>query len=370
MRIILIVIFTFITSFHLEAATQTNYKPVIMPNGETLSYIMDNGVKVFQLTAEPVKQEFAEGLIINCWGYNGKTPGPLIEAVEGDRVRILVTNKLLEPTTVHWHGLLVPNGMDGVSGLSQAPIKPGETFKYEFTLKQHGTYMYHSHFSEVKQVGMGLMGFFIIHPKTAPNDTVDRDFALFLHEWAIPPGTDNPDPMEMLEFNYYTINGCIYPKTAPLIVKKGEKVRIRFANISMDNHPMHLHGYAFTVTGSGGWTLPKSAQYLGNDIDVVVGNTNDIEFIANESGDWALHCHKTHHTTNGMAHGKPMHETKDNSPVMNFPSPGPWGLIDMKGMFTILKVRENILNYNDPGWYKNPPGTVAEPVKEKSKLKK
>ena len=337
--------------------------PVTMPNGETLSYVWDDDVKVFHLTAEPVKQEFAQGLTINCWGYNGRSPGPLIEAVEGDKVRILVTNNLPEPTTIHWHGILLSSGMDGVSGLSQAPINPGETFKYEFTLKQHGTYMYHSHFDEVRQIGMGLMGFFIIHPKN-PGISVDRDFALFLHEWAIPEGSVEINPMEMLEFNYFTINGRVYPGTAPLVVKEGEKVRIRFANLSMDNHPMHLHGYAFTVTGFGGWPIPKSAQYLGNTIDVVVGNTHDIEFVANAPGDWALHCHKTHHTTSGMKHDKVM---KDSMLEMKNPFsmgfPGPFGKIDMSGMFTILKVRKDLANYNDPGWYKNPAGTVAEPIK-------
>ena len=370
---------------------------VITPNVPKLPYTIEEGVKVFHLIAEPVKQEFAPGLVINCWGYNGSTPGPTIEAVEGDRVRILVTNHLPEPTTVHWHGILVPNGMDGVVGLNQAPIPPGETFKYEFTLKQHGTYMYHAHLDEMVQIGMGLVGFFIIHPKESENLSVDRDFAIMLQEWYVPAGSATPDPMVMLDFNYFTFNGRIYPGTAPLVVKKGERVRIRLANLSMDNHPIHLHGYAFTVTGSGGWTLPKSAQYLGNTIDVVVGNTHDIEFVADEPGDWALHCHKTHHVMSGMEHGIPnmiganqgklpqtigqflpdympmgtngmweMFEMSHHMPrppnFLPFGSPGQFGMIDMSGMFTILKVREGITNYNDPGWYDNPAGTVAESV--------
>lgn len=341
----------------------SKHTPVIMLNGETLSYTIDNGVKVFHLVAEPVQQEFAPGVTFECWGYNGRCPGPMIEAIEGDRVRILVTNKLPEPTTIHWHGILVPSGMDGVSGLSQHPINPGQTFKYEFTLKQHGTYMYHAHFNEVKQIGMGLMGFFIIHPKI-PKNGVDRDFALFLHEWSVSEGNNVINPMEMVNFNYYTINGRIYPGTDPLVVKKGEKVRIRFANLSMDNHPMHLHGYVFAVTGFGGWDIPKSARYYGNTLDVVVGNTHDIEFIADEPGDWALHCHKTHHTTSGMIHDQSHMVMKRDKGGRSFleGGPGPFGKIDMSGMFTILKVREGIKNYNDPGWYQNPSGTVAEPV--------
>lgn len=369
MRIVsLLLIFMRWLSF-LEASEILSYRPVTMPNGETLPYVMDKGVKVFHLIAEPVKQEFAKGLTVNCWGYNGRSPGPMIEAVEGDRVRILVTNNLSEPTSVHWHGLILPSGMDGVSGLSQPPINPGETFKYEFTLKQHGTYMYHSHYNEVKQLGMGLMGFFIIHPQIPDEDPVDRDFALFLDEWAIPSGSVNPNPMEMIEFNYYTINGRIYPGTDPVVVKKGERVRIRFANLSMDNHPMHLHGYAFTVTAFGGWTLSKSAQYKGSTIDVVVGNTHDIEFVADAPGDWALHCHKSHHTTSGMEH-KPvvsMEGMNHKGAISPFSkgSAGPFGIIDMSGMFTILKVREELLNDSDPSWYKNPPGTLAEPILKK-----
>jgi len=127
------------------ASRRGSYAPVITPNGTSLPWKWENGAKAFHLVAEPVKREFAPGLAVNCWGYNGQTPGPTIEAVEGDRVRIYVTNKLPEPTSVHWHGMILPNGMDGVAGLNQKPIQPGETFKYEFTLRQHGTQMYHPH---------------------------------------------------------------------------------------------------------------------------------------------------------------------------------------------------------------------------------
>ena len=371
---------------------------VITPNVAKLPWIMEDGVKVFHLIAEPVKQEFAPGLVVNCWGYNGSTPGPTIEAVEGERVRILVTNHLPEPTTVHWHGILVPNSMDGVTGLNQAPIPPGKTFTYEFTLKQHGTYMYHPHFDEMTQMAMGLMGFFIIHPKEPESPAIDRDFAIFVHEWYIPSGGSTPDPMVMLDFNYFTFNGKIYPGAAPLVVKQGQRVRLRFANLSMDNHPLHLHGFAFTVTGSGGWTLPKSAQYLGNTIDVVVGNTHDVEFVADEPGDWALHCHKPHHLMSGMEHNIPnmlgvdqgelaekiqkifpdympmgdtgmgemfemsQHMQRPNN-FLPFGSPGPFGLIDMSGMFTVVKVRDGITNYTDPGWYGQPADKVPASMK-------
>jgi FtsP/CotA-like multicopper oxidase with cupredoxin domain len=359
---------------------------------------MVDGVKEYHLIAEPVKREFAPGMIVNCWGYNGQAPGPTIEAVEGDRVRILVTNKLPEPTTVHWHGILLPSGMDGVTGLNQRPIPPGETFKYEFTLRQSGTHMYHPHFDEMTEVGLGMVGFFIIHPKNPSDDEiVDRDFAIMLNEWAIPVGASTPDPIVMLDFNYFTFNGKVWPGIDPLVVKLGQKVRIRLGNLSMDSHPIHLHGYEFTVVAQGAKRMKPSAQFDSVTINVPVGETRDIEFVANAPGDWALHCHKTHHTMNGMVHDIPnlvgvnqdaveqtiqklipnykamgtegmglmyhMHMNGIKN-YLKFGSEGPFGTIEMSGMFTVLKVREGITTYNDPGWYKNPPGTVAEQVRK------
>src|SRR5881409_3200513 len=214
---------------------------VVTPNGGTLPWKMEQGFKTFHLVAEPVKREFAPGLVVNCWGYNGQTPGPTIEAQEGDRVRIYVTNKLPEPTSVHWHGVLVPNGMDGVSGLTQRAIRPGETFKYEFTLRQHGTQMYHPHFDEMVQMAMGMMGFFVIHPRGVDGPAVDRDFAIMLSEWFVKPGAASPDPTVMSDFNLLTFNSRVFPGTEPLVVRRGQRVRIRIGNLSsMDAHPIHL----------------------------------------------------------------------------------------------------------------------------------
>jgi FtsP/CotA-like multicopper oxidase with cupredoxin domain len=359
---------------------------------------MDGDVKVFHLIAEPLVREFSPGFFVNCWGYNGSSPGPTIEAVEGDRVRILVTNHLKEPTTVHWHGIIVPNGMDGVVGLNQRGIPPGETFKYEFTLKQNGTFMYHPHADEMTQVAMGMMGFFIIHPKIAENPPIDRDFAIFMHEWRIPMAAKTPDIFEMLDFNLFTFNGAVFPSTESLVVKQGEKVRIRLGNIMMNSHPIHLHGYEFTVTRHGAKRLPFSAQYTASTISVAPGETRDIEFVADNPGDWALHCHKIHHTMNQMGHGLPNMIGTDQSELSEkvrkyFPgtmglmgmngmgemfehhhlkvprntapiggSPGPFGVIEMGGMFTVLKVRKDLTSYVDPGWYQNPQGSVAEKV--------
>src|SRR5690606_3685486 len=156
-----------------------DYQPVETPGGASLPFKIVDNVKVYHLVAEEVDHEFAPGLRANCWGYNGRVHGPTIEAVEGDRVRVYVTNKLAAPTTVHWHGVFLPNGMDGVGGLSQRSIQPGETFKYEWTFRQHGTFMYHSHHDEMTQMALGLMGMIVVHPRTPPAGyQVDRDFAI------------------------------------------------------------------------------------------------------------------------------------------------------------------------------------------------
>lgn len=374
-----------------------SYVPVVTPNGTTLPFEMKAGVKEFHLIAEPVEHEFAPGCKAKCWGYNGRTPGPTIETVEGDRVRILVENRLPEPTTIHWHGILLPNGMDGVGGLTQPYIQPGETWAYEFTLKQHGTQMYHPHVDEMTQMAVGMMGIFVIHPKKKA--AVDRDFAIMLHEWAIEPGTYRPDPAVMLDFNTFTFNSKAYPGTAPLIVRTGQRVRVRLGNLSMDDHPIHLHGYNFVVTGTDGGPSPESARQPETTVLVPVGATRDFEFTANEPGDWILHCHKSHHAMNAMGHHIPnmlgvnqagveakirklipgymamgekgMAEMQDMAEHMKGPEntlpmmagKGPFDNLGMGGMFTIIKVRDGIQSYDDPGWYKHPEGTLAWKVK-------
>jgi FtsP/CotA-like multicopper oxidase with cupredoxin domain len=342
--------------------------------------------------AEPVKRELAPGMIIDAWGYNGITPGPTIEAFEGDRVRILVTNKLPEPTSVHWHGVLLPNGMDGVSGLTQPHIQPGETYEYEFTLRQHGTLMYHPHSDEMVQMALGMMGFFIIHPRATEN--VDRDFAIMVHEWFIAPGTSRPNPMVMTDFNLFSFNSRVWPGTAPLVVKTGDRVRIRLGNMSMDNHPIHVHGHRFEVTATDGGRIPAAGRSPETTVDVPPGTTRDVEFVANNPGDWAFHCHKSHHTMNAMSHDLPnmigvkqgkveekvkallpgymamgehgmgdmmeMGHPKNTLPMMT--GQGPKGPIQMGGMFTLLKVRDGLTSYEDPGWYEPPAGTSARKI--------
>ena len=283
-----------------------DYTPVITPNGSTLPWKVVDGVKVYHLVAEPVRNQFAPGLVAECWGFNGQVHGPTIEAVEGDRVRIYVTNKLPAATSIHWHGLLLPNGMDGVGGLNQKIIHLGETFRYEFTLRQHGTHMYHSHHDEMTQMALGLMGLFIIHPRNPKGPRPDRDFALLINEWKIEPGASRPDPNEMLDFNIFTFNAKAFPGTAPLVAKLGDRVRIRVANLSpMSHHPIHLHGYQFKITETDGGQIPESAQQVETAIHTPVGTSRTIDFVADEPGDWAMHCHMTHHVMNQMGHEFP-----------------------------------------------------------------
>ncbi len=371
-----------------------DYTPVVVPNGAKLPWKIVDGVKVFHMVAEEVEHELAPGLKALCWGYNGCVHGPVIEAVERDRVRIYVTNHLPAPTTAHWHAILLPNGMDGVGGLTQKAIQPGETFKYEFTVRQHGTGMYHSHHDEMTQMALGMTGMFVIHPRAPQEPRVDRDFVLLLHEWRINPGAKRPDPNEMVEFNMLTINGRAFPGTEPLVAKVGEKVRIRIGNLSaMDHHPIHLHGYQFRITETDGGKIPDSAQWPETTVLVPVGSTRSIEFVADEPGDWAMHCHMTHHVMNQMGHGFPnMIGVKEGPldskvrkllpgymtmgqtgmgdmgamgmsvPPNSIPMVGGKGkhdYITMGGMFTVFKVREQLTSYDDPGWYENPEGTLA-----------
>lgn len=399
------------SALHANAAPSTatssgsggGYLPVHTLNGWTLPFRLKEGVKEFHLVAEEIDHEFAPGCRAKCWGYNGTTPGPTIEAVEGDRVRILVTNRLPEHTSIHWHGILLPSGMDGVSGLSQPPIEPGETYAYEFTLRQHGTHMYHPHADETVQLAVGMMGMFIIHPRVSDGVPVDRDYAFLLHNWALHPGTYRPDPSILQDFDLWTFNSKVFPAINAIVARAGQRVRLRIGNLSMWNHPMHLHGHVYEVTGSDGGRWPR-AQWRREVTEVInVGQTRDLEFVATP-GDWALHCHMSHHTMNAMGHGIPnllgsttadnddairkllpgymsmgvngMAEHQDHIRGMNMQGPantlpmmmgeGPHGNLEMGGMFTVVKVREQLAanDFRDPGWYAAPASTIAKMVSE------
>ena len=300
------------------SVVEANGKPadVVSPDTPNAKYTTENGVKVFKLDAEPVKQEVSKGVYMNAWGYNGSTPGPTLVVNQGDKIRVVVTNKLTEPTSVHWHGLIVPNKMDGVPAVEDSPkIEPGKSFTYEFTVKQAGTFMYHSHVNTKKQEMMGMGGMLVSLPKDN-GEKVDRDYTLMTQEWKlekpgskmemmmspddykegeVPPGTYDVNPEAMM-WNIFTFNGKQLPDTTPLQVKKGEKVKIRLGNLSMESHPIHLHGHNATVVAKDGVPIKKSAQYEVNTVNIAPGETYDIVFTADNPGTWPLHCHLPHHT--------------------------------------------------------------------------
>jgi FtsP/CotA-like multicopper oxidase with cupredoxin domain len=376
------------------------YNPVVTLNGWTLPWRMKDGVKEFHLVAEPVVREMAPGFLVNMWGYNGQSPGPTIEVVEGDRVRLYVTNRLPEHTTIHWHGQRLPAGMDGVGGLTQPQIPVGKTFVYEFVARRPGTFMYHPHADEMVQMAMGMMGLWVTHPKAKHPliDDVARDYCFLLNAFDVEPGSMTPQVNTMLEQNIWAWNSRVFPGISPLVARLGERVRVRIGNLTMTNHPIHIHGIEFEVTGTDGGPVPKTARWPEVTTDVAVGQMRQIEFIADEPGDWAMHCHKSHHTMGAMGHGVPtmigvdhsglvkrlqkavpdymvmgergmadMGEMQMELPHNTFPmmtGTGPYGAIEMGGMFTTLKVRaeQKAGDYSDPGWYTLPPGTQAREV--------
>ncbi len=272
--------------------------PVVTPDVPHMPWRLEDGVKVFDIAAEHVRTSFIPGRLVDAWGFNGSMPGPTIEVDEGDRLRFVVENRLPEAFSMHWHGIEVPHAMDGMPGLSQDPIEPGGRFVYEFTVHQNGTFFYHTHMP--MQEMMGLIGLFIIHPPRAHQPAVDRDFGLILQEWAILPNNTIPNTLAM-EFNWLTINGKAGPATTPLVVKRGERVRIRLVNLGMDHHPMHIHGHQFYMTGTEGGRIRTTAVVPENTVLVGVAQARDIEFIANNPGDWHFHCHLPHHMMNQMA---------------------------------------------------------------------
>ncbi|HEY8026573.1 MAG TPA: copper oxidase [Burkholderiaceae bacterium] len=371
------------------------FHPVVTLNGWSLPWRMNNGVKEFHLVAEPVTRQIAPGMRANLWGYNGQSPGPTIEVVEGDRVRIFVTNRLPEHTSIHWHGQRLPNGMDGVAGLTQPPIPVGKTFVYEFVAQRAGTFMYHPHADDMVQMAMGMMGFWVTHPRDPGEHKVERDYVMLLNAYDIDPGSFTPKVNTMLDFNLWTINSRAFPGVDPMVAARGDRVRIRVGNLTMTNHPMHLHGHTFEIAGTDGGWVPKSARWPEVTTDIAVGQMRALEFVADAPGDWTFHCHKAHHTMGPMGHQVPTmlgvdqraataiisrlipgymgmgEKGMDDMADMHMPLPentlpmmagnGPYGPIGMGGMFTTVKVRDGLgaNDYRDPGWYRQPQGTSA-----------
>jgi len=292
-------------------------------------------VKEFRLVAQEITWELAPGKRIKAWAYNGQVPGPELRVREGDKLRVIFKNELPAATSIHWHSVDVPNAMDGVPGLTQKPVQPGETFVYEFIAKPAGTRFYHTHGSgvgdEATQMDLGLSGALIIEPRETTRRSYDREYTILLDDWNIPktemesstpatshqahgspsqpPSQNEPQKKEetghgeaMEPYNTFTINGKAFPATQPLVVKTGERVRLRLINVSsMSFHPMHLHGHQFKIVATDGNPVPETAQLTRNTITLMPGESYDIEFVANNPGTWLFHCHELHHADGGMA---------------------------------------------------------------------
>ena len=239
---------------------------------------MEGRVKVYDLTATVIQWEVEPGRRVEAWVYNGQLPGPMIRVREGDRVRINLKNDLPESTVIHFHGLEVPNDQDGVPFITQPPVKPGETYTYEFTVPNSGSHMYHSHHNAAKQVALGLLGAFIVEPrvKTAA-DRADVDYTMVINDG----------------FHGFTLNGKGFPATEPIVCKLGQTVRVRFMNEGMMIHPMHLHGMHMTVIAKDGWPQPQ--PWKCDTLNVAPGERWDVLIRANNPGVWAFHCHILSH---------------------------------------------------------------------------
>ena len=268
---------------------------------QVLTPKIENGVKVFNLDASLIKWNILPDKQVAAYAFNRQVPGPRIHITEGDRVRIVVTNNLPEPTTVHWHGMILPNNMDGPADVTQKPIEPGASYNYEFTAQQQGTYFYHSHKDVDRQQTLGMYGALIIDPKDKTNiPAYNQDIVIQLQEWTFKQGYTFPAmPMEGLLPNFFTINGKAYPSTETINAKVGEKIRFRF--IGSNNafiHPMHIHGGPFKIIETDGNPVPATAQIEKDTINVAPGERYDVIWPARQKGKWLLHCHIAHHATN------------------------------------------------------------------------
>ncbi len=383
----------------LRPASGPDYQPVVTLNGWTLPWRQNGDWKEYHLVAEPVVREIAPGMKAHLWGYNGQSPGPTIEAVEGDKVRIFVTNRLPEHTTVHWHGMLLPSGMDGIGGLTQPHIKPGKTFVYEFALTKSGTFMYHPHADEMVQMAMGMMGFFVVHPRDPQFMRVDRDFVFLLNAFDIDPGSYVPKVNTMTDFNLWAWNSRVFPGIDHLVVAQ-RRSRARADGQSHHDQPSdphawppfrrHLHRRRL---GAGERTLARSRNRGSSRHDARVrvrggctGRLGDpLPQVASHDECHGAQREDLHRRTPsrpqalGRQAGAGLHADGlvpawPRWAAMEMPMPdntlpmmtgfGQFGPMEMGGMFSVVKVREGIAanDYTDPGWYRHPAGTVAYEV--------
>jgi FtsP/CotA-like multicopper oxidase with cupredoxin domain len=264
-----------------EAGVKSFPAPTAGLGGQPLEYVMDGDVKVFSLIAQIVQWEYQPGQFAEAFSYNGVVPGPEIRVTEGDKIRVVVSNELPQSTAVHFHGVMVPNAMDGVPYITQPPIKSGAGFIYEFPIREGnaGTHMYHSHHNSTEQVGKGLLGPFIIEPKDpSTRPAHDVEYTVILNDGPI---------------GGFSLNGKSFPATQPFIAKHGQRVLFRFINEGQMIHPMHLHGMPMTVIARDGYLLPT--PYMCDTLEVDPGQRTDVLIEATELGVWAFHCHVLHH---------------------------------------------------------------------------
>jgi len=312
-----------LTDLHLRQLPPLRPTQHVVPTGR---------VQEFRLTAAPQRWELVKEVWVEAWSFNGEVPGPTIRVTEGDTVRVTVENHLPVPTSVHWHGLHVPNAVDGVPPMTGHGIAPGQVQAYEFVANHAGTFMYHSHLDEIEQVDRGLYGAFIIDPQDATDQPAyDHDLVMVLSGWTVQESAGDGSPRpgghpaaahaghgdgtevapgdgapahggrpggHRHDYNYWTINGKSFPDVPPIKVRYGDWVRLRLINISQDMHPMHLHGHDFRVIAMDGHPLPQ--PLILNTVNVAPGQTVDIDFTANNPGRWLLHCHILHHASNNM----------------------------------------------------------------------
>jgi FtsP/CotA-like multicopper oxidase with cupredoxin domain len=251
--------------------------------GVPLEYRMENGVRVFDLVCQDVDWEVTPGKKLAAHTYNGIVPGPEIRVVEGEPVRVVVKNDMEQSTSVHWHGQRVPNPMDGVPFITQPPIKPGETFVYEFTPGPFGSHMYHSHHNATEQVGKGMLGALIVDPQDKSLEpSYDIDYTLIMND----------------ALGGFTINGKGFPATAPIVANAGQRVRIRFMNEGQMVHPFHLHGLTYEIFARDGYLLPQ--PFRCDTINVAPGERWDAIVVADNPGIWAFHCHILSHVEGPM----------------------------------------------------------------------
>ena len=267
----------------------------------------ENGVKVFDITASVIRWNILPGVTVDAYAYNRQIPGPRLELTQGDKVRINFHNELPDTATIHWHGLIVPNEMDGPAEITQPPVPRGGSYVYQFTVEQSGTYFYHSHDHPDRTQALGLYGALLIAPKDAAAEPkADVEYTIQLQEWLKREGLTYPAMlMEGALPNYFTINGKAYPDTDTIRMKVGQTVKLRFIGTNNNFvHPMHVHGGPFQVVARDGETIPEGARFLADTVNVGPGQRYDVIWTARRSGKWLVHCHIPHHTANNNVEEK------------------------------------------------------------------